>query len=104
MGFTGSNSALALATYALVGIALGMATNRINEYAETELSVRAYAHPVTSVGMKLIPTAATLLALQAVSGRFAADWQATTPGLFFVGLYFTMQTSLTKDLARLGRA
>lgn len=83
--------------YSALGVAAGLATNRVNAWLDARAPALYERRPVAAA-LKLLLLAAVLAGAQAASARFAADWQATTPGLFFVSLFFGLQTSLMEDL------
>lgn len=99
-GFVASTLSVT-ALYSVLGIALGLGINKLNQVLDDRLLRRAYSSPWAAVPLKLLPMALVLTSVAWAFPSFEADWQGTTPGLFFVGLFFGMQTSLMEDLGRL---
>lgn len=91
----GSQGAAALAVYAVAGLALGLAAEAFNRWVSARLCERKPC--ARALAPKLVVAAAAFVALQAAFPDFALDWQNTTPGVFFVGLFFGMQASLFAD-------
>lgn len=84
---------VAVVLQSLAGIGLGVLVNEINKAVDARLP-RAYSHPLAGVLLKLLPIALVAIAVGTVVDSFAQEWQTTIPGLFFVTLYFGLQSSL----------
>lgn len=81
--------------HAALGAALGVAIERGN------VAPDRWSDPWAVTAARLAPSAAVLAVVHALAPRLGADWQATTPGLFFVAAFFGVQTRLLGDFARL---
>lgn len=76
-----------------IGIAAGLLVNKVNHQAANGINPRA-----VRLLVKLAAVAIGVALMEQVAPRFAQEWQATTPGLFFVAYYFGMQSSLMADV------
>lgn len=92
----GRNSGAILA-YSLLGFAAGYATNQVNKALDSRLP-RVYGKAWAAIALKLCVIAVFAANAEALFRQFVLQWQGTTPGLFFVSLFFGMQTSLMEDV------
>lgn len=95
--------------YSVLGFGAGLATNLANAWLGAKVLPLAYgntpaaksaatsAAKLAVIVLKLLLVGAVLAGVELGFSRFAAAWQATTPGLFFVTLFFGVQTSLMQD-------
>ena len=108
--------------YSVLGFGAGLATNLANTWLGATVLPSAYgntsaakstaksaaksaatsaaksAAKLVAIVLKLLLVGAVLAGVELGFTRFAAAWQATTPGLFFVTLFFGVQTSLMQDV------
>jgi hypothetical protein len=85
--------------FAILGVVLGLIANKMasafikNDYSQTgKIALTLLAQFVT--------TSVILAAIQTwISPSFAFKWQHTTPGIFFVVGYFSVQTHLHRTLS-----
>lgn len=91
---------LAIVLYAVLGVVAGALVNRFNRLLDSRLP-KMYASPWAAAPLKLLPAVLVLAGTELPLPGFAMDWQSTTPGVFFVSMFFGMQTGLMEDLARL---
>ncbi len=96
----GKEDLLAILTYSVLGITLGVGVNKLNLFLSGQLR-RVYASKWSSIALKLLPVGLTLVLLHWQLADFSDDWQGTIPGLFFVTFYFGLQTSLMNDVLSL---
>ena len=93
----GQEDLLAILTYSVLGIALGVGVNKLNRFLSRQLR-RVYASRWASIPLKLLPVGLVLVALHWQFKDFSDNWQNTIPGLFFVTFFFGLQTSLLEDV------
>lgn len=91
MTFYTSESPVTSVAYAAIGFVLGRATDAIGK------RVVRTRNPYLAALLRVTITA---LVLAVFSPAFHATWQATTPGLFFVTMFFGTQTTLIADITR----
>jgi hypothetical protein len=83
--------------YAIMGIVLAMITNKIYSHVDKfELDSKI------KLAIKFLIFGSVLYYVHHyISKEFASDWQSTTPGLFFVSMYFGLQPNLMNQIAQL---
>lgn len=84
--------------YTVVGAICGLLTNMINK---TIIKTKFPKPSPVTVLLKTLVCGFTLLTIQSYNRDFAYDWQSTTPGLFFVSVFFGLQTDLMADITAL---
>lgn len=91
----GYRGPLAVVAYTAAAVGLGLGV----EYANSRMGRAACgSRPCARMlAPKLAVIAAVFLALQYALPYFALDWQNTTPGLFFVSVFFGLQASTFAD-------
>lgn len=89
--------------YSVLGFGAGIATNLANKRLDSKLAA-AYANRLVAIVLKLLLVGVVLASVELAFAQFAAAWQATTPGLFFVTLFFGVQTSLMEDVTAVAAA
>lgn len=81
--------------FAIPAIILGLAINKLCTVIKDK-----FQFPV--LAMVLIQLLIAILVLYIIeiyiSAWYGASWQSTTPGLFFAGIYFGLQTLLFADI------
>lgn len=92
----GSQDIITLIIYSAMGLGLGLGVNKLNKVLDEKVP-SVYEKMWASIPLKLLLVAIVLVAVQFGSESFARNWQSTTPGIFFVTLFFGMQTSLMED-------
>lgn len=95
MKLFGAQNVAVLALYTALGAALGLGTEWVNRrMGRAACGDKPCARMVVP---KLLVIIALFALVQLLLPEFASDWQNTTPGLFFVGVFFGMQGSLFSD-------
>jgi hypothetical protein len=89
--------------YSALGFGAGIATNMANKRLDATFPA-AYGNKVAASVLKLLLVGTVLAWVELGFAQFAAAWQATTPGLFFVTVFFGVQTSLMEDVTSLAAA
>ncbi len=84
--------------YIVPACILGISVERATKYVQTRYNLS----PLISLVFQLILAILVLFVIEKyVSAQFATNWQSTSPGLFFVSIYFSLQPSLYDNISRL---
>lgn len=81
--------------FTIPAIILGLAINRIT------MEIKKWLNPpiVLLVLIQLLIAILVLYIIETyISSKFSSGWQSNTPGLFFVAIYFGLQTLLYADI------
>lgn len=86
-------------SYAILGAILGLTVDSWAENFQNEYQIRPL---IMLVIQPLIMITILYILENYVSSNFANDWQANTKGLFFVFLYFGLQSNVYRNFRKLG--
>lgn len=83
------------AFYIVPSIILGIICQNITAYVQTICNLT----PLTALIFQLVLAIFMLYVIEVwISPSFGANWQSITPGLFFVSIFFGLQTSMYNNI------
>lgn len=83
------------ALYVLPGIVIGVLCEKITRYLQTKYKL----NPLVAIIIQLFIISVVLYLIEFyVSPEYGSNWQSITPGLFFVSVFFGLQSSLYSNI------
>lgn len=96
---TGSDDLFSVMTYSTFAVVLGIVCNNIANFIDRSnlplVSTNVYASAILKIA---VIGFILLFVKNNISPHFGSDWQNTTPGFFFVIIFFNMQYNLLATL------
>lgn len=95
---TGKHDVKSIFVYSMTAIVLGMIMDYVNKKLDNNLSIFKQNRYVSVIAKILLIALVFNYIQDHISAEFASDWQSTTPGVFFVSIFFGLQSNLFSTL------